>query len=102
MLCRPLFLLLYEILKLTWTTWILTDEGMCYLQMCLHLIIASALLQDDSSRYETYRRKTRWKTKLKKIGDKVFNRIINVTGEQMYKIINLLPNYKTRHKFKRR
>jgi hypothetical protein len=93
MLCRPLFLLLYEILKLTWETWILTDEGMCYLQMCLHLIIASALLQDDSGRYETYRQKSRWKKNLSKIGCKIYKKIIDSTGEQLYKIINLLPNY---------
>jgi hypothetical protein len=71
---------------------------MCYLTMCFHIILAEILREIDASQYIPYKRKSRWKIKLKKGVDDVVRKIINITGEQLYKITIHLPNYKTRHK----
>jgi hypothetical protein len=61
-------------------------------------MIAAYLM--DMEQPSTYKRKSRWKVRLKKNADKYLTTAINLTGELLHKIIAILPNYKTRHKHK--
>jgi hypothetical protein len=63
-------------------------------------MIAAYLM--DMEQPSTYRRKSRWKVRLKKNADKYLTTAINLTGELLHKVIAILPNYKTRHKHKQR
>jgi hypothetical protein len=66
--------------------------------MCLHIILAEILREIDASHYTPYKRRSRWKIKWKKKINDGVKKIINVTGEQLHKVLKYLPNYKTRHK----
>jgi hypothetical protein len=101
-LCRPLFLLLYEITRLTWLIWTLTDEGICYLNMILHILMATILIQVDTRSDRTYKRKSRWRKKINNIIGSGLRKITNNAGELLYKLTIILPNYKTRHKSRRK
>jgi hypothetical protein len=101
-LCRPLFLLLYEITRLTWLMWTMTDEGICYLNMILHILMAMILIQVDARPDGTYKRKSRWRKKINNVIGGGLRKITNNAGELLHKMTIILPNYKTRHKSRRR
>jgi hypothetical protein len=70
--------------------------------MCLHIILAEILREMDASEHVPYKRKSRWKVRMKRKINNGVRKIVNVTGELQNKAIIHLPNYKTRHKKHRR
>jgi hypothetical protein len=76
----------------------MTDEGICYLNMILHVLMAAILIQIDARHDGTYKRKSRWRKKINNVIGDGIRKITNNAGELLHKITIILPNYKTRHK----
>jgi hypothetical protein len=76
-------------------------EGMCYLLLSVQLLTILLIVAFGPNEYQPYRPKARWKKKLKKSSQKYYSNIINLSGELIFKLNAILPNYKTRHKCKR-
>jgi len=64
MLCRPLFLLLYEILKIILLAILLDNEGLAYACISWYFILIMIAYLSTPKGYQPYKPKARWKKKL--------------------------------------
>jgi hypothetical protein len=95
MLCRPLFLLLYEIIRHTIFDAIFNHEGLTYLSMSLILMITLIVIIHTPKEYQPYKPRARWRKILRQSTSKIWNRIsswsdelLNTWGDILYQPTN--------------
>ncbi len=95
MLRRPLFLLLYEIIRHTIIDTIFNHEGLTYLSMSLILMITLIVIIHTPKEYQPYKPRARWKKILRQPTSEIWNRIsswsdelLNTWGDILYQPTN--------------